>query len=137
MNKHTPQHVRGAFEQYIRAYNAHDDQVYWACFAWPHTTVEGNAMVVHAQPTTSLDAIKVHHGWMYQQIVSLQVVAYSDYTAHLVVRLVALDAQKQCIAEYDLVLIYKKIKDDWKIYVVSQAESDMLDQDVRSIGAGA
>jgi hypothetical protein len=63
---------------------------------------------------------------MYQQIMTLQVVAYSEHTAHVVVRLACLDERKKVIAERDLVYIYKKIFDTWKIYVVSQADDAQL-----------
>lgn len=122
MNKHTPQHVREAYEQFIRAFNAHDSMTYFNCFHWPYTSILGSALVVHDRPTASLDETKQQRGCTYQQIVTLQVVAYSEHTAHVVVRLACLDARKKVIAEYDMVYIYKKMHDAWKIYVVSEAD---------------
>jgi hypothetical protein len=127
MNKHTPQHVREAYEHYIRAYNAHDSRAYWGCFHWPHTAINGSSLVVHDRPSVPFDEVKRHQGCVYVQIVTLQVVAYSEHTAHLVVRLACLNAQTKMIAERDMVYIYKKILDEWKIYVVSQADDAHID----------
>lgn len=127
MSKHTPQHVREAYEDYIRAYNAHNSYAYWGCFHWPHTAILGSSTVVHDRPSRSFDEIKEQQGCVYLQIVTLQVVAYSEHTAHLVVRLACLDMRKKMVAERDMVYIYKKIHDEWKIYVVSQADDTETD----------
>ncbi len=134
MNKQTPQHVREAFEQYVRSYNAHDDHLYWACFHLPYTIICGDTLVRHAQPECQLDEIKAREGWAYQQIISLQVVAYSAYTAHVIVRLVGLNDQKKLMHEHDMVYIYKKIDGAWKIYVVSQASNAYADAHVHTKG---
>jgi hypothetical protein len=123
MNNHIPGNVREAYERYIRSYNAHDSHEYWGCFHWPHTAIEGSSLVVHDRPQRSLTEIKQFRGWMYQQIITLQVVAYSEHTAHVVVRLAYLDDHKKLATERDMVYIYKKILDEWKIYVVSEADS--------------
>lgn len=132
MSKHTPQYVREAYEDYIRSYNAHNSQAYWGCFHWPHTAISGSTLVVHDSPSASFDEVTRHQGCVYLQIITLQVVAYSDHTAHLVVRLACLDQQTKMIAERDMVYIYKKIYGAWKIYVVSQADSAQLDTAVNS-----
>ena len=126
MNNHTPRCVREAYAQFIRSYNAQDSYAFWNCFHWPHTAILGSALVVYDRPATSLAEMKQLHGCMYQQIITLQVVAYSDHTAHVVVRLACLDERKKVIAERDLVYIYKKIFDTWKIYVVSQVDDAQL-----------
>lgn len=130
MHKHTSQHVREAYEQFIRAYNAHDSLTYLNCFHWPHTAILGSVLIVQDNPTASLDEIKQQRGCTYQQIITLQVVAYSEHTAHVVVRLACLDAHKKVIAEHDVVYIYKKMHDAWKIYVVSEVH------DSQSVAAG-
>lgn len=132
MNKHTPQHVREAYEHYIRAYNSHNGQSYWECFHWPYTAIRGSTLVLHDNPPTSFDEFKQHQGSAYMQIVTLQVVAYSEHTAHVVVRLACLDARKKLIAECDMVYIYKKIYEEWKIYVVSQVDSMELESATHS-----
>lgn len=125
MKKDTPQHVRKAYEQYIRAYNAHDSREYWDCFHWPHTTIVGSGIVVHDRPTTSLEEKKQQCGYTYQQIITLQVMAYSEHTAHVVVRLACLDAHKKMVTEHDMVYIYKHMHGAWKIYVVSEVDSQI------------
>lgn len=52
------------------------------------------------------------------------------YTAHVVVRLVCLDVHKKPIRECDMVYIYKKILDEWKIYVISEADDMQRDTTV-------
>lgn len=123
MSKQTLQRVREAYEQCIRAFNAHDSMAYWRCYHWPHTTINGSALVVNDRPSISLDETKRLLGYAYQQIVTLQVVAYSEHTAHVIVRLACLDMHQKEIAEYDMVYIYKKIYDAWKIYVVSDVNA--------------
>lgn len=132
MNKHTPQHVREAYEQYIRAYNARDSVTYWNCFHWPHTAILESSLVVHDRPTMLLEDTKQHCGCAYQQIMTLQVVAYSAHTAHVVVRLACLDSHKNMIAERDMVYIYKKMHDEWKIYVVSDADGAQVESATRA-----
>ena len=122
MNAHTPQHVREAYEHYIRSYNAYDNTAYWSCFHWPYTAVQGRAMIVHDCPHISLSEVKVQRRWMYHQIMSLQVVAFNSHTAHLVVRLACLDDRKMLVDECDMVYIYKKIANMWKIYIVSEVD---------------
>jgi uncharacterized protein (DUF4213/DUF364 family) len=83
--------------------------------------------MAHDRPYASFDEVKRHRGCAYLQIVTLQVVAYSEHTAHLVVRLACLNEQTKMIAERDMVYIYKKVLDEWKIYVVSQADDAHTD----------
>jgi hypothetical protein len=127
MTKNTLQRVREAYEDYIRSYNTHNSQAYWNCHHWPHTAIEGSSLVIHDRPSASFDEIKRLRGCVYLQIVTLQVVAYSEHTAHVVVRLACLDEQRKMIAERDGVYIYKKILHEWKIYVVSHADDAQAD----------
>lgn len=125
--KQTPKHVQYAYEQYVRAYNAYDTHAYWSLFHWPYTAVTGHECVIQTHPPCALIELKHQSGCAYMQIISLQVVAYSERTAHVVVRLARLDNQQQLIDERDMVYIYKKIHDEWKIYVVSIVDDARID----------
>lgn len=131
MDKHTLRVVRESFEAYIRAYNTDDEAVLCNQCMWPYTSICGNEQRVYA--TCNLAELKHSSRWQYQQIISLNIVSCSAHTAHLAVRLVGLDQTKKPIRERDVMYIYKKVHNEWKILIESFVDcqlTELIPQDI-------